>query len=163
MNLIKSGRKPVTAINQLFLYLVWLQNGFTLQHLSWLFIISIPTASRFISWTNVLYFKLRNVTTWPIQEQADEYMPESFKQTYPSTRSIIACIELHCQRLSWSSTKAHCIWIIRVTWPTKFWLVFLRWICHHHPIVISNELKELGVVLKIPCFLAGRGRSVNWS
>ena len=47
VDLLKSGRKPkVTAINQLFLYLVWLQNGFTLQHLSWLFDISIPTASR---------------------------------------------------------------------------------------------------------------------
>ena len=47
VDLLKSGRKPkVTAINQLFLYLAWLRNGFTLQHLSWLFDISIPTASR---------------------------------------------------------------------------------------------------------------------
>ena len=41
---------------------------------------------------NVLYFKLGNVTIWPTQEQVDEYMPESFKRVYPSTRSIIACI-----------------------------------------------------------------------
>ena len=41
------------------LYLVWLRNGFTLQHLSWLFDISIPTACRYIiTWTNVLYVKL---------------------------------------------------------------------------------------------------------
>ena len=56
VDLFKSGRKPkVIAINQLFLYLLWLQNGFTLQHLSWLFDISIPTASRYIiTWTNFL-------------------------------------------------------------------------------------------------------------
>ena len=57
VDLLKSGRKSkVTAINQLFLYLVWLRNGFTLQHFSWLFDISIPTASRYIiTWTNFLY------------------------------------------------------------------------------------------------------------
>ena len=79
--LLKSGRKPkVTAINQLFLYLAWLRNGFSLQHISWLFNISIPTASRYlITWTNFLYFKLGNVSIWPTREQVDEYMPESFK------------------------------------------------------------------------------------
>ena len=81
VDLLKSGRKPkVTAINQLFLYLVWLRNGFSLQHLSWLFNISIPTASRYlITWTDFLYFKLGNVSIWPTREQVDEYMPESFK------------------------------------------------------------------------------------
>ena len=56
VDLLKSGKEPkVTAINQLFLYLVWLRNGFLLQHLSWLFDISIPTASRYIiTWTNFL-------------------------------------------------------------------------------------------------------------
>ena len=60
VDLMKSGRKPqVTAINQLFLCLVWLRNGSTLQHLSWLFDISIPTKSRYIiTWTNFLYVKL---------------------------------------------------------------------------------------------------------
>ena len=58
VDLLKSGRKPkVTAINQLFFYLVWLQNGFTLQHLSWLFDISTPTACKYIiTWTNVILY-----------------------------------------------------------------------------------------------------------
>ena len=70
VDLLKSGRKPKeTAINQLFLYLVWLRNGFTLQNLSWLFDISIPTASRYIiAWTNFLYFKLGDVPIWPTRE-----------------------------------------------------------------------------------------------
>ena len=70
VDLLKSGRKPkVTAINQLFLYLVWLRNGFTLQNLSCLFNISIPSASRYIiAWTNFLYFKLGDVPIWPNRE-----------------------------------------------------------------------------------------------
>ena len=91
VDLLKSGRKSkVTAINQLFLYLVCLRNGVTLQHLSWLFDKSIPTASRYIiTWTNFLYFKLGNVPIWPTGEQVDEYMPESFRRAYPSTRYIM--------------------------------------------------------------------------
>ena len=60
VDLLKSGRKSkVTAINQLFLYLFWLRNGFSLQHLPWLFDISVSTASRYIiAWANFLYFKL---------------------------------------------------------------------------------------------------------
>ena len=71
VDLLKSGRKPkVTPINQLFLHLVWLRNGFTLQHLSWLFVISIPTAHRYIiTWTNFLYFKLGNVPIWPTENK----------------------------------------------------------------------------------------------
>ena len=43
--------------NQLFLYLVWLKGGFTLQHTSWLFKLSIPTVSRYIiTWSNFMYF-----------------------------------------------------------------------------------------------------------
>ena len=117
-DLLKSGRKPkVTAINQLFLYSVWLRNGFTLQNLSWLFDISIPTASRYIiTWTNFLYIKLGNVPIKPTQEQVDEYMPESFKRACLSTRCINDCIELYCQRVSshhHCQRKAHNICTIR--------------------------------------------------
>ena len=108
VDLMKSGRKPqVTAINQIFLYLVWLRNGSTLQHLSLLFDISIPTTSRYIIiWTNFLYVKLGNVPIWPTPEQVDEYMPESFRRAYPSTRCIIDCTELYCQRPSSLSTES---------------------------------------------------------
>ena len=107
VDLLKSGRMPkVTAINQLFLYLVWLQNG-TLQHLSWLFDISIPTASRYIiTWINFLYLKLGNVPIWPAWEQVDQYMPESFSRACPSIRCIIDCNKLYCQRPSSLSTQS---------------------------------------------------------
>ena len=116
VDLLKSGRKPkVTAINQLFLYLVWLRNGFTLQHLSWLFNISIPTASRYIiTWTKFLYFESGNFPIWPSREQVDEYMSECFRRAYLSTRCIIdlpshfSKDNHHCQ------CKAHYIRTIRV-------------------------------------------------
>ena len=37
---------------------------------------------------------------WPSREQINESMPESFKRTYPTTRCIIDCTELFCQRPS---------------------------------------------------------------
>ena len=74
---------------------------FYLATLSRLFDISIPSASRYIiTWTNFLYFQLGNDTFWPTLEQVDEYMPESFRRAYPSTRCIIDCTELYCQRPS---------------------------------------------------------------
>ena len=194
MDLLKSGRKPkVTAINQLFLYLVWLQNGFTLQHLSWLFDIWIPAASRYIiTWTNFLYFKLRNVPIWPTQEQVNEYMPKSFRWAYPSTRCIIDCTELYGQRPSSLSTqstlylhyKSHVTYkgLIGISPSRSVTFIsqlfdgsisdteivsrsgFLKpslWnsqdsVMADQEFVIYDELKELGVVLNIPCFLAGR-------
>ena len=43
---------------------------------------------------------------WPTREQIDEKMPESFKRTYPSTRCIIDCTELFCQRPSSLATQS---------------------------------------------------------
>ena len=194
IDLLKSGRKPkVTAINQLFLYLVWLRNGFTLQHLSWLFDISIPTASRYIiTWTNFLYFKLGNVPIWPTREQVDEYMPESFRRAYPSTRCIIDCTELYCQRPSSLSTqsalyshyKSHVTYKGLIGISPSGSVTFISQLFDgsisdreivsrsgflepslwnsqdgamaDRGFVIYDELKELDVVLNIPCFLAGR-------
>ena len=86
---------------QLYFYFVWLQNDFTLQNLPWLFDKSVPTASRYIiTWTNFLYFKLGNAPIWPTWEQVDEYMPDHFRQAYPSTRCMIDCTELYWQRPS---------------------------------------------------------------
>ena len=80
---------------------------FYLATLSRLFDISIPSASRYIiTWTNFLFFKIGNDTFWTTLEQEDEYMPESFRRAYPSTRCIIDCTELYCQRPSSLSTQS---------------------------------------------------------
>ena len=57
---VKSGPKPkISAKEQLFMYLSWLKNGFTLSHVSFLFQTPKSTVSRYIiSWTIFSYILL---------------------------------------------------------------------------------------------------------
>ena len=105
---LKPGRKPLLEPEeQFFLYLSWLKNGFSLIHISWLFDISISTTSRYIiTWSNMCYFALGSIPIWPSRDQVDKSMPESFKNTYPSTRCIIDCTEMYCQRPSSLATQS---------------------------------------------------------
>ena len=113
MDLWNSWRTPkVKAINQLFLYLVWLRIGFTLQQLSWLFDISIPTASRYIiTWAINFVGQPDNnwVNTCPslLSESID---PLDALLSVPSyIAEIMIIVYIHT---------------IRVTWPTNVRLVF---------------------------------------
>ena len=59
------------------------------------------TVSRhIITWINFIYFSLGSIPIWPSREQIQETMPGNFKRLYPSTRCIIDCTELFCQRPS---------------------------------------------------------------
>lgn len=95
----KRGPHPsLNPINQLFLLLVWLKNGFSLSHTAWLFHTPKSTVSRYIiTWVNFLYFSLGSLPIWPTKQQVQETMPDSFKRAYPTTRCIIDCTELFCQ------------------------------------------------------------------
>ena len=105
---VKSGPKPkISAKEQLFMYLSWLKNRFTLSHVSFLFQTPKATISRYIiTWTNCLYFSLGLIPIWPTREQINKEMPEIFKRTYPSTRCILDCTEFYCQRLFSLSTQS---------------------------------------------------------
>ena len=107
-NFLKSGPAPkLNANDQLFLYLSWLKNGFTLHHVSLLFNIPVSTVSRYIiTWSNLLYFTLGAIPIWPTRTQVDANMPKSFKELYPTTRCIIDCTELFCQRPSSLATQS---------------------------------------------------------
>ena len=115
-------------------------------------------------------------------------MPESFRQAYPSTRCIIDCTELCCQRPSSLSTqsvlywhyKSHVTYIGLIGVSPSGSVTFISQLFSDGEIVsrsgflepsllnsqdsvmadggfvIYDELKELRVVLNIPCFLAGR-------
>ncbi|XP_065675735.1 uncharacterized protein LOC136091943 [Hydra vulgaris] len=102
LNPRKNGENVnTTTQDYLKICTAWLKNGFTILHTSWLFKISKSTASRYlITWTNFLYFSLGSVPIWPSHEQVNKFMPESFKMTFPSTRCIIDCTELFCQKPS---------------------------------------------------------------
>ena len=104
----KRGRKPkLLAINQLFMFLVWLKNGLSLELTSWLFDSNKSTVSRIIiTWINYLYFTLGAIPIWPTRSQIQDSMPESFRKTYPKTRCIIDCTELFCQSPSSLKTQS---------------------------------------------------------
>ena len=60
--------------------------------------ISQATVSRIvITWLNVLYLRFKGIPLWPLREMIDKYMPEQFKEKYPSTRVVIDCTEIKCQ------------------------------------------------------------------
>ena len=119
-------------------------------------------------------------------------MPESFRRAYPSTRCIIDCTELYCQRPSSLSTqsalyshyKSHVTYKGLIGISPSGSVTFISQlfdgsisdreivsrsgflepsllnsqdsVMADGGFVIYDELKELGVVLNIPCFLAGR-------
>ena len=47
-----------------------------------------------------MYFTMGSIPIWPAKEQIKKTMPDTFKTTYPTTRCIIDCTELYCQRPS---------------------------------------------------------------
>ena len=95
----KPGPKPkFDSIDQLFMVLVWMRNGFPLSHLAWIFSVPKATISRYlISWVNYLYYTLGSIPIWPTREQVNGTKPDSFKSTYPTTRCVIDSTELFCQ------------------------------------------------------------------
>lgn len=96
---VKQGRpRSLKPVDEFFLTLCRLRQGFAELHLAHLFNVSQPTVSRiFISWINYMYLKLGHINIWPSRELVDETMPQDFKAKYPSTRVIIDCTEIRCE------------------------------------------------------------------
>ena len=94
----KRGRsRTVRPIDEYFLVLCRLRQGFREERLAHLFQISTLTVSRIlISWINFMYLKLVQIKIWPSRDVIDKTMPEDFKVKYRSTRAIIDCTEVRC-------------------------------------------------------------------
>ena len=105
---VKPRKKAkLLIVDQFFMYLSWSRNGFTTRMLSWLFDIPKSTVSRYlVTRTNLLYFSLGKMAIWPSKVQVLDAMPETFQTTYPSTRCIIDCTEIFCQRPSSTSSQS---------------------------------------------------------
>lgn len=95
----KKGRsRSLEPIEEYFLVMCRLRQGFHEEHLAHLYDISRATVSRiFISWINFMYLKLGTINIWPSREVIDATMPEDFKVKYKATRVIIDCTEVKCQ------------------------------------------------------------------
>ena len=90
--------RTLKPIDEIFLAMCRLRQGFPVAHLAHLFNISQPTASRIIiTWINYMFLTLGSMNIWPSRKVVDKTMPEAFKAQYSSTRVIIDCTEVRCE------------------------------------------------------------------
>ncbi|XP_046874125.1 uncharacterized protein LOC124466350 isoform X2 [Hypomesus transpacificus] len=93
--------QSLALIDQFFLYLCRVRLGCLQQDLANRFNVSQSTVSRIcITWTNFLYFMLGSLLIWPSRESVNDLMPQCFKSTFPKTRVILDCTEIHVQKPS---------------------------------------------------------------
>ena len=97
--LTKKGRaRSLKPLDEFFMVMCRLRQGFPEDHLANFFNVSTPTVRRIlITWVNFMYFKFGQINIWPSREIIRTTMPESFKSKYKSTRVIIDCTEIRCQ------------------------------------------------------------------
>ena len=59
----------------------------------------LTTVSRItILWVNFMFLKFCKIPVWPSRAKVDQHMAADLKDKYPSTRIIIDCTEIRCQR-----------------------------------------------------------------
>ena len=79
--------------------LVKLRHDFPESDLAARFGISQPTVSPiFSAWIRCIYHAFREIDIWPSRSLVDAFMPDSFRQKYPSTRGIIDATEFHIEK-----------------------------------------------------------------
>ena len=93
---VKRGRsRALRPLEEYFLVMCRLRQGFREDHLGHLFHVSTSTVSRtFITWINFMFLKLGQINIWPSRNVIDQTMPEDFKKKYSTTRVIIDCTEI---------------------------------------------------------------------
>ena len=112
-----SGRPHILPpMEEFFLVLVRLRLGLMEQDIAYRFNISQSTVSRIIiTWINFMYLQFKELPLWPKKEVVTSYMPQTFKEQYPSTRVIIDATEIfieqphlpEIQKMTFSSYKNH--------------------------------------------------------
>ena len=92
---VKQGRsRALKPIDEFFLTLCRLRQGFAKTHLAHLYNVAQPTVNK------LFIFKLGQINIWPSREVVDETMPQDLKGKYPNTRVIIDCTEVCYEVLS---------------------------------------------------------------
>ena len=111
--LTKKGRaRSLRPLDEFFIVMCRLRQGFPEDHLLQLFNVSASTVSRiFITWVNFMFFKFGQIDIWPSRKVINKTL-KSFKGRYKSTRVIIDCTEVRCQmpsslQLNWELFSAY--------------------------------------------------------
>ncbi|XP_033637559.1 uncharacterized protein LOC117298417 [Asterias rubens] len=85
-------------LNQFFMLMCHLRQGFCEQDLAVRFNISLETVTRILlTWINYLYIPLSSLRIWPTRKSINENMPECLKMTFPSTRIILTTTKVMVQ------------------------------------------------------------------
>ncbi|XP_077980524.1 uncharacterized protein LOC144435776 [Glandiceps talaboti] len=98
-NNVKLGRpRSLEPLEEFFLVMCRLRQGFAEQHLANLYNVSVSTVSRIIiTWVNYMFLKFGCLDIWPSKDVIKATMPLSMKEKYPSTRVILDCTEIKCE------------------------------------------------------------------
>lgn len=112
-----SGRPhSLCLMDEVILVLMRLRVGLLEEDLADRFCVSVSTVSRiFIFWVEFLSEYLDGVPRWPSRKLIDNFMPEAFKELYPTTRVILDCTEIFIetprdyttQSATYSNYKSH--------------------------------------------------------
>nr|XP_047146175.1 uncharacterized protein LOC124819038 [Hydra vulgaris] len=146
-------------------YCLWLKNGFTILHTSWLFKISKSTTSRYlITWTNFLYFSLGSVPIWPSREQKPSSLRHqsslfsSYKHhvTYKGllgispSRAITFISQLYDASISDKEIVVRSGFLNKELWNKN------DSVMADYGFTISDHLNTINVKINIPSFLNGQ-------
>ncbi|XP_077488064.1 uncharacterized protein LOC144098950 [Amblyomma americanum] len=103
-----AGRPPaLTMKEQLIAVLCRLRVGLLEQDLAYRLKVSVATVSAMYSfWVNFLYEMLIQVPMWPSRNTVDLFMPDNFKELYPSTRIVLDCTEIFIENPSDYKTQS---------------------------------------------------------
>ncbi|XP_078515803.1 uncharacterized protein LOC144781052 [Lissotriton helveticus] len=102
-----SSEETLSLIDQFFLFLCKVRQGFPEEDLAIRFNVSQSTVTKMIiTWANYLYILFRDFVSWPSRESIDKHMPAIFQATYPRARVILSCIELKVQASSFPNPLA---------------------------------------------------------
>ena len=95
----KRGKpRSISPGQELFMVLVRLRCGLLIEDLAHRYSLSSSHVSRiWITWLAFLHQQLRMLPIWASRKFVDDNMPDCFKQTYPQTRVIIDCTEIHIE------------------------------------------------------------------
>ncbi|XP_069064834.1 uncharacterized protein [Pleurodeles waltl] len=102
-----TSEDTLSLIDQFFLFLCKIRQGFLEEDLAIRFNVSQSTVIKIIiTWANYLYILFRDLVVWPSREIIDQHMPDVFQATYPRARVILSCIELKVQAFSFPNLLA---------------------------------------------------------
>ena len=90
--------ESLCLIDQFFMFLCRVRQGYFEQDLAVRFNVSQATVSRvLLTWVNFLYFMLGALPIWCSRQAVNATMPLCFKNTYPKTRVVLDCTEIRAQ------------------------------------------------------------------